>query len=41
MEIEFTDQNFAEYTSQNKPMLIDFTLTGAVLAAILRRLSRH
>jgi thioredoxin 1 len=24
MEIEFTDQNFAEYTSQNKPMLIDF-----------------
>lgn len=24
MEIEFTDQNFAEYASQNKPMLIDF-----------------
>ena len=24
MEILFTDQNFAEYASQNKPMLIDF-----------------
>lgn len=24
MEIEFTDQNFAEYASQGKPILIDF-----------------
>ena len=24
MEIQFTDQNFAEYTAQGKPILIDF-----------------
>ena len=24
MEIQFTDQNFAEYTAQSKPILIDF-----------------
>lgn len=25
MEIEITDQNFAEYAAQNKPMMIDFS----------------
>ncbi|MBQ8099487.1 MAG: thioredoxin [Bacteroidaceae bacterium] len=24
MEIEFTDQNFAEYVAQDKPILVDF-----------------
>ena len=27
MEIEITDQNFAEYLAQNKPMMIDFSAT--------------
>lgn len=27
MEIKFTDQNYAEYASQNKPMVIDFFAT--------------
>ena len=27
MEIEFTDQNFEEYASQSKPIVIDFFAT--------------